>query len=580
MNAAPLLAALGRASLEGALLVLLVAAIVRALPRLPAAARCALWWLASARMVLALIALPWAPEYALNLPDRPNALDQPAEVVRRAPEVLASVAPAAIAPARSLVDAASAAGAEIPWGGLLVSVWALGAAAVVAARVREGRRLARLWRDAIVFESPAVRTGLREWLGESRAAHVAVRVTADAVTPLTLLGARPRLLLPARALELDDTSLRLVLAHEASHWRRHDLPLGLLPAIAECALWFHPFARWAAAEYAQAREEACDADALRLCAAAPRRYGELLVEFGVEPHRPTAWAASFGSSHVHHLKRRISMLASIRALTPFQRLLAAGVLVLVGGAALFPARLVGADASCGSDAAVVAASSGHGRAHGGKRDRENPTPPELRGFAVGSRLEEGVNMMGEFDTRGMRLLERFHKRMSVGSVLFLVSGAGWTTDDPAIVSEVDAGLASSRATSRQLEAISSQIGRMGELLGQLAERQAESEQRLAEAEARLDAASEELESSDLSAARRERLQRDQDRLRDLVATHESQIESLEEQVRTLEKEQDALESPQEEIQAEHEAVQREELLRMRAFADRLIRERRLQRLAP
>ena len=50
MNVAPLLAALLRTSLEGAVLIALVALVVRAVPALPARLRCALWWAACLKL--------------------------------------------------------------------------------------------------------------------------------------------------------------------------------------------------------------------------------------------------------------------------------------------------------------------------------------------------------------------------------------------------------------------------------------------------------------------------------------------------------------------------------------------------
>lgn len=584
MTAAPLLDALGRASIEGIVLVLLVALVVRALPRMPAAARCALWWLAGARLLLALVALPWAPALTVTLPERPAVLDRPANVVRAAPGTFARLAPAAVAPA------AAVARANVPWSALLVGLWAAGVIAAFAWRLRGAGRLARLWREAIELESPAVRVWLREWLGERRAARAEVRVTADAVTPMALIGTRPRLLLPARALDLDEASLRLVLAHEASHVRRRDLAWSAVPALVECAFWFHPLARRAAAEYVQAREEACDADALRLCDAAPRRYGELLVEFGIEPERHLALAAPFGSSHAHHLKRRISMLASIRALTPIQRLLAAGALALVGAAALFPARLVGADASRASSAEAAraaeasaastasAAAVGHGASFTSRRARETDTPRELRGFAVGTRLARGVSLSGEFDTRSVRVLDRFQDEVGTPAVLFLIDGTGWVSRDPDVVEQVRVGLDRSRATQGELEAISSQIGRMGSMVGRLSEQQVLLEQQRDGLETRLDRIRDDLATLELPPARAARLQRDAEALESEMATIEAEAEALDEQIRSLDQQLNALESPHEQALARHEAMQRADLQRLRALADRLRREGLLENL--
>ena len=77
----------------------------------------------------------------------------------------------------------------------------------------------------------------------------------------------------------------MALAHELAHLRRGDLWLGWVPALAEALLFFHPLVRRAAREYALAREEACDAEALRLTGAEPGDYGQLLLAFGVaRPH--------------------------------------------------------------------------------------------------------------------------------------------------------------------------------------------------------------------------------------------------------------------------------------------------------
>ncbi|MEQ1832617.1 MAG: hypothetical protein ABL977_06130, partial [Candidatus Eisenbacteria bacterium] len=79
MTAALMLAlgsALLRAVLEGGLLVLAVLLVTRLAPRLSAATRCALWWLACLRLVLALATLP---AVALRLPAlRMPALGVPA----------------------------------------------------------------------------------------------------------------------------------------------------------------------------------------------------------------------------------------------------------------------------------------------------------------------------------------------------------------------------------------------------------------------------------------------------------------------------------------------------------------------
>ena len=57
MNAWPWLETLGRASLEGGLLILVVWWVTRAWSGLPAWARGSLWWMASARLLIGLLPL-------------------------------------------------------------------------------------------------------------------------------------------------------------------------------------------------------------------------------------------------------------------------------------------------------------------------------------------------------------------------------------------------------------------------------------------------------------------------------------------------------------------------------------------
>jgi len=61
MNATAWLMALLRASLEGGVALLLIWALTRAWPRMPAPARCGLWWLGSLRMLLGLVPIRRIP---------------------------------------------------------------------------------------------------------------------------------------------------------------------------------------------------------------------------------------------------------------------------------------------------------------------------------------------------------------------------------------------------------------------------------------------------------------------------------------------------------------------------------------
>ncbi|MEE7567722.1 hypothetical protein HH297_15760, partial [Xanthomonas sp. Kuri4-3] len=147
---------------------------------------------------------------------------------------------------------------------------------------------------------------------------------------------RPVLLLPARRMaHFADDDLDMALTHELVHLRRRDLWWGLVPALAQHLLFFHPLVHLAVREYAIAREAACDAAVVAGSGHCRHDYGRLLVQLGVAP-RPGAGLASASPSFLS-LKRRLLMLQHT---TSFPRLGAALILATVAAVGVLPLRLV------------------------------------------------------------------------------------------------------------------------------------------------------------------------------------------------------------------------------------------------
>src|SRR5688500_14277071 len=112
---------LARASLDGAVLAGGVLLISRALPRIPAGVKAALWWCVAAKFVLALVWLE-----PIRLPLLPG---EPADAG------VTSVGLEKTAPSDSVVAASSAAGeghavgrasSALPWTAALLGLWAIG----------------------------------------------------------------------------------------------------------------------------------------------------------------------------------------------------------------------------------------------------------------------------------------------------------------------------------------------------------------------------------------------------------------------------------------------------------------------
>lgn len=339
MNPATLGAALLRASLDSALWIAALALVTSLVPRIPAGVRCGLWWLASVKALLACLALPVA---AVTVPEhvaRP-VLAPVARVAESARATLPAIAlPHAAAPALASPAAGFDPRAALPLA--LLVVWAAGALLVAARLVRASLGLRARWRAAPPLESPPLRAALTAWLGVARAGSIELRTSPAVPAPLVLGGRRGRILLPESCRADDAAHARMALAHEATHLVRGDLLWAWIPSLAECVFWFHPLLRWSVREYVQAREEACDAQALRWSGAEPEGYGEMLVGFGTDSPR-LGHAVSCGSPHVRHLLRRLRMLAPSTRPGRTERVVALAALIVFGATALVPIRLVAA----------------------------------------------------------------------------------------------------------------------------------------------------------------------------------------------------------------------------------------------
>jgi beta-lactamase regulating signal transducer with metallopeptidase domain len=183
---------------------------------------------------------------------------------------------------------------ELSWPALLLTAWLLGCA-IVAARMALGHR--SLFR-MIAASRPVTDEGaladlesLRREAGVSR--EVALRATGEVGAPLLYGIRRPAILMPERWLDsLSPEDLRVVLAHEAAHVKRGDLLGNLLQRLAELPLFFHPAAWLAGRRIMLAREELCDAAALRP-GVDPKSYALSLLA-AAEKTRTTHAVASVG----------------------------------------------------------------------------------------------------------------------------------------------------------------------------------------------------------------------------------------------------------------------------------------------
>lgn len=310
------------ASLHGGIVALAAWTLLSLARSTPAWVRAAVWWLVTARFVLAVVPIP-----AMDLPILPErsvatlpaavAARQPDDVPLRSSDAMASTTRPATTPSDALADVGTGptgpgVHARIPITSVGWMLLVLGWIGLVA------RHIARDIADAL---------SLRRLVTTSQPADVALTEQARALaarcglarppdvrlhpfvrSPLVMSPMRPVVILPDSAPgALSRHELELALAHEFAHLRRRDLWWAWVPAMTQRVFAWHPLARLAVREYLLAREAACDADAIRSLNSEPFAYGNLLLKLGVARRSP-AWAL-WGAAHtVTTLKRRLTML--------------------------------------------------------------------------------------------------------------------------------------------------------------------------------------------------------------------------------------------------------------------------------
>jgi len=548
MSLASWMPALGHASLDAVVLILAVALLIHLLPRIPAAARCSLWWLAALGALVAGLGLP-----GITLPVLPGpaAAAGTATTVQRAVDLAREALPAlgpAVAPPSAQAEGLDLATLAAGW---LALIWLAGLAFMVLVHGWAAHGLLGTWRAARPFESADVRAWLAHWLGPERALRVQLR-SSDAVrAPLILGWGRPRILVPARCAGESASVVRMALAHETGHLLRHDLLWGWLPALAECVFWYHPVVRWGVREYAQAREEACDALALELTGAEPGGYGEMLIGFGVDRTLIGRAAASCGSAHVRHLTRRLQMLSHATMQSRTQRVAGLAAVVILGALAIVPVRLVAADRAAPAPPAAPAAPAAPADTparKSGTVDRSERGADDRNSFSYGwsdfgqddfsfGLLAEGdQTFSGSFDEGRWDRVRRIHDRFPGKIFWFRLKGLDYVVRDRDAWDRVSDLLEPQRELGRRQSELGEQQSRLGGQQAGLGGQQAELGGRQAELSARLSVLSTQMAYGNATRSERAELSR--------------KIDDLHRQIRELGRRQSELGRRQSELGAQ------------------------------
>ncbi len=206
------------------------------------------------------------------------------------------------------------------WLTVAVTLAAINAARLILCR----RALTRDARKADERSSKIARQAARE-AGVRR--DVRLLVSPGVQSPVLVGFTRPVVLLPERAPEGD--GLRLVLAHELTHYRRGDLWKKLLFTLLRCLHWFDPVVYLAGRDFNYRMETACDERVVRSLDREGRRsYGYLLIDCAPNLRREAAVAFVSFAAGRKKLERRITtMMKTNRSHTWLGVILALALLV-------------------------------------------------------------------------------------------------------------------------------------------------------------------------------------------------------------------------------------------------------------
>jgi len=375
LNLSAPLTALGRASLQAGLLVLLVL-LAQWLFRgqLTPRWRSALWLLVVVRLLLPvsftsatsvfnLLPRP-APPFATErmqpevvpapteppprLATRPPPAFSPvvrpantAEVLPAPPEVVPAASPALPVAARAPAPVPAQTGAPFAWPALLLVIWLAGAALLAAHVIVTSLRMARRVSRSRPIEDAAVLAVLedcRRRVGVRTALPV---VECAGVSSPALCGLRrPRLLLPPGfAARFSARELRFVFLHELAHLKRRDLWLNWLVAGLQIVHWFNPLLWFGFARWRTDRELACDALALEAAGEGQNReYGQTILRLLESfTHRSAAPGLVGILEDKRQLQQRLRMIANFK---PGRRygLLSAALLAVLAAVSLTDAQ--------------------------------------------------------------------------------------------------------------------------------------------------------------------------------------------------------------------------------------------------
>ena len=306
-----------RATWQGGLFIAAVWVICKFFRSMPASGRNWLWLIASIQMLVRLVSVATLP-----LPILP-ATHQPAQLAYYAPSEASESSTKYITPlantlpmepvAMSILVPAAEKVSPTPLSvaTLVMSGWLLGVCLCIAVSIGRLAATHRMLASATPIPDGLIIEIVQEFCDDYGMKQPRLLESSQALCPLLAGWLRPAIVLPYGITEtLDESQLRMALAHEFAHLRRNDLWFGIVPAVTQCLFFFHPLAWLATHEAAATREAACDSEALRISGGSPAAFARLLLNTAQSRSSMAVLGTAFG---YRLIQRRISMLKTLTA---------------------------------------------------------------------------------------------------------------------------------------------------------------------------------------------------------------------------------------------------------------------------
>jgi uncharacterized protein (TIGR03435 family) len=162
---------------------------------------------------------------------------------------------------------------------LLVTIWVLGAAALLIIWLVRWRRVAAVVRGSSPLTEGAVHDALRRLeAGAGITRSIAIVESQRSLEPGVFGLFSPTLLWPSRIdAHLSADQIDAILAHEIMHVRRRDNLAAAAHMAVQAAFWFHPLVWWLGIRLIDERERACD-EAVLGAGREPHAYAESILK--------------------------------------------------------------------------------------------------------------------------------------------------------------------------------------------------------------------------------------------------------------------------------------------------------------